>query len=184
MMRIIAGARRGKKLQTLEGLDTRPTLERVKQAVFGALQFELEGRKVLDLFAGSGQLGLEAISRGAAYCWFNDQSNAAFQVVQKNIAACSFEKQSKGSCVSHSMCVKMIEKAGYLPDLVFLDPPYGQGLAEDAIRQLAPILPLGAIVVVETAAEEALSYEGLVLRKEYRYGAVKITMLEKREQEE
>lgn len=184
MMRIIAGARRGKKLQTLEGLDTRPTLERVKQAVFGALQFELEGRKVLDLFAGSGQLGLEAISRGAAYCWFNDQSDAALRVVQKNIAACGFEKEAKGSCVSHTMCVKMIKKAGYLPDLVFLDPPYGKGLVEDAVRELAPILPLGAIVVAETGAEEAFSFWGLALRKEYRYGAVKITMLEKREQTE
>jgi len=95
MMRIIAGKARGKKLLTLAGEDTRPTLERIKQSLFSALQFELEGRRVLDLFAGSGQLGLEALSRGAECCWFNDSSKNAMEIVRKNILACGFEKNVK-----------------------------------------------------------------------------------------
>lgn len=183
MMRIIAGSRRGKKLETLEGEHTRPTLERLKQAVFSAIQFELEGRYVLDLFAGSGQLGLEALSRGAAFCWFNDSSTPALAVVKKNIKACNFEKEAKETCIDYKMCVKMLEREQKRPDLIFLDPPYGKGMAEDALLALAPLLPDGALVAVETGAEETFSLGGLSLRKEYRQGTVKITLLEKRNEE-
>lgn len=178
-MRIIAGTRRGKKLNTLEGQDTRPTLERMKQALFSAIQFELAGRYVLDLFAGSGQLGLEALSRGAEKCWFNDGSAAAMKVVHRNISACGFENHAKETCIDYTMCVKMIEREQKRPDLVFLDPPYGKGLAADALARLAPLLPQGALVAVETGAEESFSFAGLGLRKEYRQGTVKITLLEK-----
>lgn len=180
MMRIIAGTRRGKKLQTLEGQETRPTLERLKQALFSAIQFELADRYVLDLFAGSGQLGLEALSRGAAFCWFNDSNSAALSVVRQNIKACNFEKEAKETCIDYRMCVKMIEREQKRPDLVFLDPPYGKGIAEDALQALAPLLPDGALVAVETGAEEQFSLADLTLRKEYRQGTVKITLLEKR----
>ena len=180
MMRIIAGTRRGKKLQTLEGQETRPTLERLKQALFSAIQFELADRYALDLFAGSGQLGLEALSRGASFCWFNDSNPAALSVVRQNIKACNFEKEAKESCIDYRMCVKMIEREQKRPDLVFLDPPYGKGLAEDALQVLAPLLPDGALVAVETGAEEQFSFADLTLRKEYRQGTVKITLLEKR----
>ena len=180
MMRIIAGTRRGKKLQTLEGESTRPTLERLKQAVFSAVQFELDGRYVLDLFAGSGQLGLEALSRGAAFCWFNDMNPAALSVVRANIKACNFEKESKETCIDYKMCVKMIEREQKRPDLIFLDPPYGKGMAEDALKALAPLLPEGALVAVETAAEETFFFAELSLRKEYRQGSVKITLLERK----
>lgn len=180
MMRIIAGTRRGKKLQTLEGESTRPTLERLKQALFSAIQFELAERYVLDLFAGSGQLGLEALSRGAAFCWFNDMNPAALSVVRQNIKACNFEKESKETCIDYKMCVKMIEKEQKRPDLIFLDPPYGKGMAEDALQALAPLLPEGALVAVETSAEETFSFAELSLRKEYRQGTVKITLLERK----
>ncbi len=183
MMRIIAGTRRGKKLTTLEGEQTRPTLERLKQALFSAIQFELADRYVLDLFAGSGQLGLEALSRGAARCWFNDSNPAALAVVHKNIVACGFEKESKETCIDYTMCVKMIEREQKRPDLIFLDPPYGKSLACDALARLAPLLPEGALVAVETGGEETLSFAGLSLRKEYRQGTVKITLLEKRNEE-
>lgn len=179
MMRIIAGIRRGKKLATLDGKDTRPTLERMKQALFSAIQFELADRYVLDLFAGSGQLGLEALSRGAAKCWFNDAAAAAMKVVHRNIVECGFENHAKETCIDYAMCVKMIERERERPNLVFLDPPYGKGIAANALQRLAPLLPAGALVAVETGAEEAFSYAGLSLRKEYRQGTVKITLLEK-----
>lgn len=177
MMRIIAGACRGKRLATLEGEDTRPTLERLKQALFSAIQFELSGRIALDLFAGSGQLGLEALSRGAEYCSFNDANPKAAEIVRKNVRECGMENSSKVSCADYSMCVKMIERAGKIPDLVFLDPPYHRGLAAEALRLLAPMLPAGALVAVETASDEEVDRCGLALRKEYRQGSVKMTLL-------
>lgn len=180
MMRIIAGKARGKKLLTLPGEDTRPTLERVKQSLFSALQFELEDRKVLDLFAGSGQLGLEALSRGASYCWFNDLNSKAVEVVKKNISACGFEKNAKVSCMDGITCVKMVERAGFRPNLVFLDPPYRGELLQKVLLLLPSLLEEGAIVVAETDSEEQFSYEGLALRKEYRYGPIKLTVMEKR----
>ncbi len=183
MMRIIAGTRRGKKLSTLEGEDTRPTLERLKQALFSAIQFELADRYVLDLFAGSGQLGLEALSRGAAFCHFNDSSPAAMNIIRRNIRDCGFENHAKETCIDYTMCVKMIERDPRKPDLVFLDPPYHKGMAEDALGLLAPILPEGALVAVETASDETFPFAGLNLRKEYRQGSVKITLLEKRRNE-
>lgn len=179
MMRIIAGTRRGKRLSTLEGEDTRPTLERLKQALFSAIQFELADRIVLDLFAGSGQLGLEALSRGAKSCHFNDAAPAAVKVIERNIKDCGFENSSKVTCADYGMCVKMIERAPLKPDLVFLDPPYNKGMAADALAQLAPMLPRGALVAVETAAEEEIPLCGLALRKEYRQGTVKMTLLVK-----
>ncbi len=180
MMRIVAGKARGKKLLTLPGEDTRPTLERVKQSLFSALQFELEDRKVLDLFAGSGQLGLEALSRGASYCWFNDLNSKAVEVVKKNISACGFEKNAKVSCMDGITCVKMIERAGFRPNLVFLDPPYRGELLQKVLLLLPSLLEEGAIVVAETDSGEQFSYEGLALRKEYRYGPIKLTVMEKR----
>ncbi len=180
MMRIIAGERRGKRLETLPGEATRPTLERVKQALFSAIQFELADRRVLDLFAGSGQLGLEALSRGAARCWFNDVSEAALAVTRRNIAACGFENNAKVSCVSFLQCVKMMKNEDDGPDLVFLDPPYRRGMLEEALRALAPLLPAGALVAAESGAEERFDFQGLTLRKEYRCGTVKVTLLEKK----
>ncbi len=181
MMRIIAGTRRGKRLSTLEGEDTRPTLERLKQALFSAIQFELADRTVLDLFAGSGQLGLEALSRGAASCHFNDSNPKAVNVIERNIKDCGFENSSKVTCTDYSMCVKMLQRAPKKPDLIFLDPPYRKGLAASALAQLAPMLPQGALVAVETGADEELPLCGLSLRKEYRQGTVKITLLIKEE---
>ncbi|MBQ8600189.1 MAG: RsmD family RNA methyltransferase [Clostridia bacterium] len=179
-MRIVAGTRRGKKLNTLPGEETRPTLERLKMALFSAIQFELAGRYVLDLFAGSGQLGLEALSRGAVRCWFNDSNPAALDVVKSNIRSCGFENIVKETCIDYKMCVKMIEKEKERPSLVFLDPPYRKGYCADAVALLAPLLPEGALVAAETGADEEVPLYGLTLRKEYRQGTVKITLLEKR----
>ena len=180
MMRIIAGTRRGKKLATLSGEDTRPTLERLKMALFSAIQFELADRYVLDLFAGSGQLGLEALSRGAARCWFNDSNAAALEVVKRNVRDCGFENCAKETCIDYKMCVKMIDMEKERPSLAFLDPPYRKGYCADAIALLAPILPEGALVAAETGFDEEVPLCGLTLRKEYRQGTVKITLLEKR----
>ena len=177
MMRIISGVRRGKKLSSLPGDSTRPTLERVKQALFNAIQFEIKGRAVLDLFAGSGQLGLEALSRGASFCLFNDASPAACKIIESNISACDFAKLSKLSCKTHIECVKMLENTGARFTLAFLDPPYDNGLVAQSLELLPSVLERGAVVVCETSAAESPRHPAFTLYREYKYSETKITIL-------
>ena len=155
MMRIITGSAKGKKLVSLEGDATRPTSERIKEAVFSSIQFDVEGRRVLDLFAGSGQMGLEALSRGAAKATFIDLSREAMDIVKQNAKATGFFD------VSHFLVSdwrNYIRKASGREqyDLVFVDPPYAMECCADAAAYLAKtelIIP-GAIVVLESGEEE------------------------------
>lgn len=183
MMRIISGVRRGKRLVTLEGDNTRPTLERVKQAFFNAIQFEIQDRTVLDLFAGSGQLGLEALSRGAKFCYFNDMSDDACRIIQKNINLCDFVQMSQLTCKTHMECVKIINRGNRKISLVFLDPPYGKGLIAESldIMRESGILSEDAVIVCESAADDIIYAEGFEVRKEYRYSAVKVTIMQMKE---
>lgn len=182
MMRIISGVRRGKKLYSLDGDNTRPTLERVKQAFFNAIQFEITGKTVLDLFAGSGQLGLEALSRGAKFCFFNDCSADACKIIEKNISSCDFTQICRLTCKPYTECVKIIKNAKQKISLVFLDPPYGKGLINDALAKMceADILDSKAIVVCESSKYDEISGNGFYVRREYHYSDIKITILERR----
>lgn len=151
MMRIITGEARGVKLVTLEGETTRPTAERVKEAVFSMLQFELEGRAVLDLFAGSGQMGLEAVSRGAARATLIDASRDAVNVVMENAKKTRLFDRCRISCADYSAFVRgAAGKEQY--HIVFLDPPYAAGLLAPALSALAraDLLAAGAAIVCET----------------------------------
>lgn len=179
MMRIISGVKRGKKLLSLEGDNTRPTLERVKQAFFSAIQFEIAGKIVLDLFAGSGQLGLEALSRGADFCYFNDMSRQACEIINKNIVACDFAKISQLTCKSYIDCVKIIKSSNKKVSLVFLDPPYSNDLVNGALALLHDegVLESGALVVCESADTDGVCHGAYSLRKEYRYSGIKISIL-------
>ena len=175
MLRIITGVAKGKRIITLEGEATRPTSERIKEAVFSSIQFDIENRRVLDLFAGSGQLGLEALSRGAAFSMFVDSSREALEVVKKNIKLCGFEGQCKHI---ESDFRNYIRKASAREkfDLVFVDPPYATECCLDAARCLAEsgILLEGAIVVLESGTEEIkeddLTSLGYEIIKSTHYG--------------
>ena len=155
MMRIITGSAKGKKLVSLEGDATRPTSERIKEAVFSSIQFDVEGRRVLDLFAGSGQMGLESLSRGAQKATFIDLSREAMEIVKQNARITGFFD------VSHFLVSdwrNYIRKASGREqfDLVFVDPPYALQCCADAADYLAErelIIP-GAIVVLESGEEE------------------------------
>ena len=157
MMRIITGSAKGKKLVSLEGEATRPTSERIKEAIFSSIQFDVEDRRVLDLFAGSGQMGLEALSRGAAKATFIDLSREAMEIVKQNARITGFFE------VSHFLVSdwrNYIRKASGREqyDLVFIDPPYAMECCADAANYLAEkelIIP-GAIVVLESGEEEIL----------------------------
>ena len=176
-MRIITGTHRGKKLLTLEGEQVRPTTDRVKESLFNILQFQLEGRRFLDLFAGSGQIGLEALSRGAAHCVFVDAAKESVRVVEKNIQSTGLGDRAK---------VVNLDFAAYLRtcrerfDIVFLDPPYQGGLLEESLEKIVQfdILREHGIMICESAADwrlpplQAPYEEG----REYRYGKTKLTV--------
>ena len=173
-MRIITGSRRGRKLKTLPGDAVRPTPDRVKEALFNILQFDLEGRVFLDLFAGSGQIGLEALSRGARSAVFVDESRAAVQLVRANLALCRLQ----GDVVQG-------ESLGYLRtcgkfDLIFLDPPYDTGLLDKALENVVQfdILAEGGIIVCESRREKVLPQlrAPYHLLTERNYGKIKLTL--------
>ena len=176
-MRIISGLARGRKLKEPQGLDTRPTTGKVKESLFNITQFELEGRRVLDLFAGTGQLGLEALSRGAEHCTFVDQRREAAALVRENIALCRFESQSR---VAQEEALSFLACCRERFDVVFLDPPYQSGLLEKTLERLTQfdILREHGIIVCESGAEWTLPpvpppYE---VGREYRYGQIKLTV--------
>ena len=174
MMRIITGSAKGKKLTTLEGEATRPTSERIKEAIFSSLQFDIENRVVLDLFAGSGQMGIEALSRGARRAFFVDSSREAIEIVRDNLSACGFADRAKYLVQDFRNYIRKASgREGF--DLVFIDPPYKDKTALTALSLLKTggmLLP-GAIVCLE--AGEAFSGEeaelsGFEILKNTAYG--------------
>ena len=170
-MRVITGSARGVRLQTLSGEDTRPTAERVKEALFSAVQFDIEGRRILDLFAGSGQLGVEALSRGAAACVFVDRNQEAATVVRKNLQAAGLFSRSQVLCLD---ALSYLSHLSDRFDLVFLDPPYASDLLLPALEAVEPHLNPGAIVMAESDVSAVLPEQigGLSLQKTYRYGRI------------
>lgn len=155
MVRIIAGTARGRKIETLEGMETRPTLDRVKEAVFGSLQFRIPYARVLDLFAGSGNLGLEAISRGAKRVVLNDRNPACIGIIRRNIETLGFSDAARTMNLDYAAAIARLSSEGEAFDLAFLDPPYREGLSEDAVKRLfeARLILPGGTVVLEHAAE-------------------------------
>ncbi len=188
MMRIITGKARGIRLATLEGEATRPTAERVKEAVFSILQFDIEGREVLDLFAGSGQLSLEALSRGASHAVMTDRSREAVAVIKENAAKTRLE----GACEIYNCdYTDYIRKnRGKKFDLVFLDPPYALRLCASVIEALlaADMIKPSTIIVCESEKDDVfldnhrLAENFEVIRKA-QYGRAFITIITPRKTE-
>ena len=171
-MRVIAGEARGRRLEALPGTDvTRPTLDQVKEAMFSIVQFDLPGARVLDLYAGSGQLGIEALSRGAARCVFLDENRDAVNIVMKNCKNCGVFDRSR---------VNIGEAARYLSacheqfDLVLLDPPFRGGTLEKILPGVEKRVAPGGIVLCESETGLVLPAEvgSLTLKKQYKYGKV------------
>ena len=155
MLRIITGTAKGKKLKTLEGEATRPTSERIKEAVFSAIQFDVEGRRVLDLFAGSGQMGLEALSRGAVSCMFTDAAREAVDIVKENARTTGFFDKCRYLVSDYRNYIRKASGRDKF-DLVFIDPPYAMQCSADALKRLLEggLLAPGAIAVLESGEEE------------------------------
>ena len=177
-MRIITGIAKGARLETLEGLDTRPTAERVKESIFSMLQFEIENRKVLDLFAGSGQLGLEALSRGASVCTFVEKNLDAMEIVKKNARKTGLIDKCKILNVDYKDFLRGV-KGREKYDIVLLDPPYSLKIIPEIIDSLVKydILSDNAKIICESEDDIAYAQDGLVTVKHNKYGRVYITVL-------
>ncbi len=175
-MRVITGSARGRSLMTLDGGDVvRPTTDRVKEAMFSIIQFELEGRRVLDLFAGSGQLGIEALSRGAEKCTFVDSDARAVEVVQKNL---EHTKLKEKSIVLKADSLTYIRTTSDVFDIVIIDPPYGNGALQKALSFLEGRVAPGGVVICEMPLKEEIpeTAGGLELFKRYRYGKTELAV--------
>ena len=183
-MRIITGTARGVRLETLDGDDiTRPTGEKVKEALFSMIQFEIDGARVLDVFSGSGQLALEALSRGASYAVMGDVSPEAVAVIRKNALKTKLAGNTRILNVDYKTLIKGLEKREKF-NIVFLDPPYNTDLLHDSLKLIAErevrsdILAPNAIVICESDSPEPKACEGLVQRRFAKYGRVFVTVLE------
>lgn len=180
-MRIISGSARGRKLISPEGFDVRPTTDKVKESMFNILRFELDSAKVLDLFAGTGQLGIEALSSGAARAVFVDSSKKSLDTVRQNIELSGF---SSFSSAVLSDALRFLETTAEKFDVVLLDPPYHHGLCDKAFELLPRVLNDGAVVLCETQADEVLpaSFGNWSIDREYKYSAIRLTVYRQTEQ--
>ena len=176
-MRVITGSARGAKLKTLEGLETRPTSDRVKEAVFNIIQFEVEGRRVLDLFAGSGQMGIEALSRGASYAVLVDRNPAAVKIIKENVKKVRFEDRTT---ILQADYLRYLSTCTEKFDIIFLDPPYAENFLEKSLQKISEIdiLSEGGIIVCERARDRGIPARvgDLVCSKDYCYGKTAVNL--------
>ncbi len=176
-MRVITGTARGRRLKTPENSDIRPTTDNVKESVFNILQFDIEGRRVLDLFAGTGQLGIECLSRGASSCVFIDQSREAVKIIKDNLRTCGLS-----GTVLQQDSLSFLNSCGKF-DLIFVDPPYDGGLYEKVLNTInsVDILSDGGIILCESRRETPMPdmFPPYRRGREYIYGRVKLTVYTK-----
>lgn len=179
-MRVITGSARGIQLKTPEGMVTRPTSDRVKEAMFSIIHFEIPGAEVLDLFGGTGQLGIEALSRGAKRAVFVDAGEPACRLIQENLKRTKLDSQAK---VVRSDYLAYLDRAKEQFDIILLDPPYAEVFLESAIKKITEIdiLRTGGIIVAERPLGKELPWEfpGYERSKDYKYGNTLLTIYRK-----
>lgn len=179
-MRVITGSARGIQLKTPDGMKTRPTSDRVKEALFSIIQFEIAGAHVLDLFGGTGQLGIEALSRGAKSAVFVDESDNACKLIRENLRRTKMEQ--KGSVV-RSDYLAYLNRTKERFDIVFLDPPYAEVYLENSLKCISEIdiLHSNAIIIAERPLGKELPWEceGFQRSRDYKYGNTLLTVYRK-----
>ena len=172
-MRVISGKARGMTLKTPDGMTTRPTIDRVKEAMFSIIQFDIPGAVVLDLFGGTGQLGIEALSRGASHAVFVDSGEAACRLIRENLKRTRMEGEGR---VIRSDYLTYLSKCTDKFDIIFLDPPYAEVFLENALNRIREIdiLRSGGIIVTERPIGKELpwEFEGYSRSRDYKYGNV------------
>ena len=182
-MRIISGNARGTKLYTLEGNNTRPTLDRVKEALFNKINFQLEEAIVLDLFAGSGALGLEALSRGAKIAYFGENSHQAAKVIEKNIYKTKMQDKAKLIIKDYKKVLEEVKQIKF--DIIFLDPPYETNYYIEAIELVLKdnLLKDNGFIVLETDSNEKenkIKTLNIKIDDARKYGRVKLLFLSRK----
>ena len=184
-MRVITGSARGRRLGELKGMETRPTTDKVKESIFNCIQFDVADAHVLDLFAGTGQLGIEALSRGAADALFVDRRADAVKLIRENLALCRLEEHAQVVCGDSLAQLAALRRRF---DIILLDPPYGSGLLQQAMERIVSfdILSPHGIMVAESAADETLPPlpAPYSVYREYRYGKIKVTICHRAGEEE
>ena len=179
-MRVISGKARGVQLKTPEGMQTRPTTDRVKEALFSIIHFEIPGARVLDLFGGTGQLGIEALSRGAQSAVFVDAGEAACRLIRENLKRTRFENEGR---VVRSDYLAYLGRCAEQFDIILLDPPYAEVFLENALKRITEIdiLQSGGIIVAERPLGKELpwEFEGYSRSKDYKYGKTLLTVYRK-----
>lgn len=184
-MRVISGSARGKQLAPVPGMDTRPTTDRVKESVFNILQMVIPGCDMLDLFAGTGQIGIEALSRGASHAIFCDAAPKALAVIRKNLAAAGMENRAE--VIGKDFVSALRQLQGRQVDVIFLDPPYGGKILNSALKSVESfdILRPGGIIICESSVQdEILCPDSFRIRKQYKYGAIRLTSIIRADEEE
>jgi len=184
-MRVITGSARGRRLKELQGYDTRPTTDRAKEGLFNIIQFDIEGRNVLDLFAGTGQLGIEALSRGAASAVFVEQRRDAAALIKENLRLTGLEASAR---VVPGESMAFLASCQEHFDIILLDPPYASDLLKNAINAIYrfDILSNHGIMVCESSVEWDVPpiEPPYFQRRSYRYGKTKLTLICREENEE
>lgn len=176
-VRVITGTARGVRLLTPEGTVVRPTTDKVKESIFNIIQFDIEGRRVLDLFAGSGQLGIEALSRGAESCTFVDSSKKSLDLVSKNLFTTHLNDKASLRCADYSL---FIEGCRDTFDIIFLDPPYSTDILQRAIKKVAKVISdFGIIVCEHPTTQEIAPPDDSFEIKNYKYGKITLSVFRK-----
>ena len=179
-MRVITGKARGVHLKTPEGMLTRPPTDRVKEALFSIIQFEIPGACVLDLFGGTGQLGIEALSRGAKNATFVDAREDACRLIRENLKRTRLEKDAK---VVRCDYLDYLKRCREQYDIIFLDPPYAEVFLENSLNRITEIdiLRSGGIIVAERPLGKELPWEypGFTRSRDYQYGKILLTFYRK-----
>lgn len=174
-MRVITGTAKGRKLNTLENLDIRPTTDRVKEAIFSSIQFEVVQAVVLDLFSGSGQMGIEALSRGAKYAYFVDNSRQSSDVTRDNLISTGLQSNSRVAAMD---AIDFLKNTKCEFDIAFLDPPYERGILSDVLPILSEKMSAAGRVICEheLGLDLPIKFGKLILNKKYKYGKIAVTI--------
>lgn len=179
-MKVITGSARGRNIITVEGLDVRPTTQKVKEAIFSTIQFSVPGAMVLDLFCGSGQMGIEALSRGAEFAVFVDNSKKSQEVTKQNLINCDLFKQARVVAMDYKSFLTTTKDTF---DIAFLDPPYNKGILNEVLPLIVSKMASNGVILCEFDAgdfgNEILQNVGdFVLKKQYNYGRICVARYE------